>query len=343
MVLRGAFAIVTGSSEGLGRGVAEAFVDEGAVVVISARRPELLAATAAELEARGGRVAYLAADFGATDTPERLVTLALERFGRLDAVVANAGGPPPRRALEVDDQGILDAVNNNFLSAVRLTLAALPHFRAQQWGRICAIASNSVVQPIPGIALSNTARSALRAWAKTAAHDLQGSGITLNLVCPGRHRTARQLALGHTLADEPDPLSGEPSDFGRVVRVLLFGVGQVLERLDDRRRWWRNARALMRSAGRSEPSSARKSRRPLDQGDTDRAAVATPARAKSKSAGSTSQDRNGGAPGNGTAWDSAPPEDLAQPEDRARPQHPAAHRHVMPHLGPARDLRPTQH
>ncbi len=133
-------------------------------------------------------------------TPERLVAAATERFGALDIVVANSGGPPPGKALELDDDAIRAAVEANLLSSVRLARSALPHMRAAGWGRLCCIASYSVVQPIPGLALSNTARSGLRAWAKTAAADLaaEGTGITLNLVCPGPHATERmRAARGH--------------------------------------------------------------------------------------------------------------------------------------------------
>ena len=84
------------------------------------------------------------------------------------------------------------------MSPVRLVRAALPHLRAGGWGRLCCISSYSVVQPIPALALSNTARTGLRAWAKTAAADLaaEGSGITLNLVCPGAHATDRMRVSG---------------------------------------------------------------------------------------------------------------------------------------------------
>jgi 3-oxoacyl-[acyl-carrier protein] reductase len=107
-------------------------------------------------------------------------------------------------------------VEANLLSSVRLVRGALPYMRAEGWGRLCCISSYSVVQPIPGLALSNTARSGLRAWAKTAAADLaaEAVGITLNLVCPGPHATDRMRQLGGT-----GPM-GDPADFGRVVAFV---------------------------------------------------------------------------------------------------------------------------
>jgi len=217
--LTGRVAVVTGASGGLGRGSAMALADEGVKVILSARTLEPLRATADELRSRGAMVDYLAADVGDEDTPSRLVALALERFGRIDIVVANAGGPPRLRALEFDEAQLRQAMNNNFLSVIRFTKAALPYLAAQQWGRICAIASTSVARPIPTIALSNAARSALWAWAKTAAQDVATSGVTLNLVCPGRHRTSRM----NDRPERPDDggraegLIGDAGDFGKVV------------------------------------------------------------------------------------------------------------------------------
>jgi 3-oxoacyl-[acyl-carrier protein] reductase len=151
------------------------------------------------------------------------VTAAVEHFGRLDIVVANAGGPPPGRALEVDDDAIRDAVEANLLSAVRLVRAALPHLRREKWGRICCISSYSIVQPLPGLALSNTARVGLWAWVKTAAADLaaEQSGITLNLACPGPHATDRMRQLtGNGSGGTGAAAMGDPADFGRVVAFL---------------------------------------------------------------------------------------------------------------------------
>jgi 3-oxoacyl-[acyl-carrier protein] reductase len=214
--IAGRVAIVTAGSRGLGRASAEALADDGALIVLSARGAEALRQAEDALVARGAEVVAVAADITDEATPGRLVDTALERFGRLDIVVANAGGPPPGNALDVDDDAIRAAVEGNMLSSVRLARSALPHMRAAGWGRLCCISSYSVVQPIPGLALSNAARSALRAWAKTAASDLaaEGSGITLNLVCPGPHATERMRQLGGT-----GPM-GDPADFGRVVAFV---------------------------------------------------------------------------------------------------------------------------
>jgi 3-oxoacyl-[acyl-carrier protein] reductase len=144
------------------------------------------------------------------------VRATVERFDSIDIVIANAGGPPVSRALELDDGMLTAALEANLMSAVRLTREAVPIMRDRRWGRICCISSYSVVQPIPTLALSNTARTGLWAWAKTAAQDLaaDGTGITLNLVCPGPHATDRMRQLGGT------GVMGSPEDFGAVTAFL---------------------------------------------------------------------------------------------------------------------------
>jgi 3-oxoacyl-[acyl-carrier protein] reductase len=128
--------------------------------------------------------------------------------------VANAGGPPRTRAVDVDEDGMAAALNANLQTSIRLALAALPSMREAGWGRICFITSNAVKQPIPELAYSNVARTALWAWAKTAAQDLIADGITVNLACPGLHATDRVKELNF------DGRLGDPEDFGRVVTFL---------------------------------------------------------------------------------------------------------------------------
>lgn len=209
--LAGKVALVTAASKGLGRASAQALVGEGASVAINSRDAERLRSTAAEL---GDDVLALPADVTDPDAPRRLVEATVERFGALDVLVANAGGPPKGRALEVDDDTIQAALNANLLTSVRLVREAVPHMKRVGWGRICLITSSSVKQPIPDLATSNTARTGLWGWAKTAAQDLIDEGITLNLACPGLHATDRVKDLGFT------GRLGDPADFGRVVAFL---------------------------------------------------------------------------------------------------------------------------
>jgi 3-oxoacyl-[acyl-carrier protein] reductase len=211
--LEGKVALITASSKGLGRASALALSQEGAKVVLCARGRGALEEAAAAMP---GEALAVAADVTDPATPQRLVDAAVDRFGGLDVLVANAGGPPPARALEVDDEAVLAAVQANLLTSIRLVRAAVRPMRAAGWGRICLIASKSVKQPIPTLALSNTARTGLWGWAKTAAADLVADNITLNLACPGTHATDRVRQTGATGAG---PV-GDPADFGKVVCFL---------------------------------------------------------------------------------------------------------------------------
>jgi 3-oxoacyl-[acyl-carrier protein] reductase len=209
--IAGRVALVTGASRGLGRAAAASLSREGAAVVLSARGVDALREAEAAMP---GDAFAVADDVTDREAPGRLVEATVGRFGGLDILVANAGGPPAARALEVDEAALGAALNANLLASIRLVLAALPHMRARGWGRIVLIASRSVKQPIPELALSNTARTGLWAWAKTAAQDLVPDGITLNLACPGTHATERARSLGLS-----GPM-GEPEDFGDVVAFL---------------------------------------------------------------------------------------------------------------------------
>ena len=217
--LTGRVALVTAATRGLGFASAAALVGEGASVLICGRGKDAVDSAREELQSRainGAKTAAVVADVTDPESPTRLVEETVERFGRLDVLVANAGGPPSGRALDVDDAAIEAAVGANLLTSVRLARAAVPHLRVRGWGRICFITSYSVKQPIPTLALSNTARVGLWAWAKTAAADLADDAITLNLACPGPHATERMTELGGGGGMH----MGDPADFGRVVAFL---------------------------------------------------------------------------------------------------------------------------
>lgn len=208
--LTGRVAVVTAASKGLGRATAQALAAEGARVVLNSRNAEALADLAASLP----EALVAPGDITDPDLPGQLVDAALERWGRVDVVVGNAGGPPTGSALEVTDEQVLAAVNANMLASVRLARAAVPHMRQQQWGRVVFIASASVRQPLRDLALSNVSRTALWAWTKTAAQDLAEEGITVNLAAPGLHATDRLIERGVT------GRTGSPEDFGQVVAFL---------------------------------------------------------------------------------------------------------------------------
>ncbi len=214
--LAGKVALVTAGSRGLGRATALALADEGVRVMVSGRDPHTLEQTRQEVADRGVEAEALAGDITDPGEPARLVAATVERFGALDILVANAGGPAPGRAVDVTDEELVAALNANLLTSIRLVREGLPHMRSAGWGRICCITSYTVKQAAPVLSLSNTSRVGLWGWLKTAANDLasESSGITINMICPGPHATDRMKELGG--AD----VMGDPADFGRVVAFL---------------------------------------------------------------------------------------------------------------------------
>jgi len=213
--ISGRVALVTASSKGLGQASALALADEGCKLVVCARGEDALRATEKELANRT-EVLAVVDDVTEPDAPRRLVEATVERFGTVDIVVPNAGGPPPTRAFEFDDQQLAAALNANLTTSIRLAREAVPHMRSRHWGRICCITSSSVKQPIPTLAMSNVARTALWAWIKTAAQEVFADGITVNTACPGSHATDRMKELGGGYTEG----MGDPADFGRVVAFL---------------------------------------------------------------------------------------------------------------------------
>jgi 3-oxoacyl-[acyl-carrier protein] reductase len=212
--LSGRAALVTAASKGLGLASARALAAEGADVLISSRREDALAEAAEMVRSEGGSCEYLAADITDPDAPARLVEEVMRRWGRLDVLVTNTGGPRPGPTLGLSDQDITGAVDSVTLPAIRLARSALAPMRASGFGRICCITSYGVALPLMSLPLSNLARTALNAWVRTAAREVAQDGVTINLICPGPHATDRMKELGGS-----GPM-GDPGDFGRLVTFL---------------------------------------------------------------------------------------------------------------------------
>lgn len=233
----GRAAVVAGGSRGLGRAVAEALAAEGVRVAIGARGREALEATAAHLRQRHGvEVLARPADVGDPTAAGALVRAAEARFGAVDILVTNAGGPPPTRLRDTTPEQWRSALEQNLLSCVHLVRAALPGMIERRWGRILAIASVSVKQPVPDIILSNTARSGIAGFMKSLANEAAPHGVLANVLCPGYTRTARLVELADHLAarrgvpveevyaewsaDIPLGRVGEPEEFGAAAAFL---------------------------------------------------------------------------------------------------------------------------
>jgi 3-oxoacyl-[acyl-carrier protein] reductase len=210
--LKDKVALVTGASRGLGRATADALAAEGARVVVVAR-------PSAELDEFGSRHAdrciVLAGDLLDPSLPQRAVDAAIAHFGRLDVAIINPPGPRSVMPLEASEADFALAFETTFYPAVRLIQTASAAMQAGKWGRIVIVSSTSVKAPKPFLCLSAAARSALWAWAKSAAPKLNESGITINALFAGPHDTARARQLG-----VKDRVIGRADDFGQFVTSL---------------------------------------------------------------------------------------------------------------------------
>lgn len=227
--LTGRTALVTGASSGLGFACARALAVEGAEVVLSSRSAERLEAATAELvtglDGSGGGVSWLAADVSDPHAATELVAEAGKRLGRLDILICNAGGPPPGTFATTDLDAYEPALRLNLLSTVALCKAAVPDMQARRWGRVVAITSISVREPIDRLILSNTARAGVTGFLKTLAREVAPDGVTVNSLQPGLHATDRLKSiygdeLPQVMARTPSGTLGDPSDFGRLAAFL---------------------------------------------------------------------------------------------------------------------------
>ena len=183
---------VAAASKGLGQAVALRVAREGAKVAICSRNPKALQATADDLAAQtGAPVLALEADLTRAQDAKRFIDATADHYGGLDALVCNAGGPPPGSFEDVDDAAWQAAFELTLMSVVRLTRVALSHFKQRGAGRIVNITSVSVKQPIDNLILSNSLRMAVLGLSKSLANEYGGDGVTVNCVCPGYTETKR--------------------------------------------------------------------------------------------------------------------------------------------------------
>lgn len=232
MGLTGKNVLVPGASAGIGLAIARSLAAEGANVVLAARREDVVRAEAARLPSAVGIVMDLNDD----GAPAALVAATEHAFGPIDVLVLNSGGPPPGGAADITDDQALAAVHQLLLQHVRLTSLVLPGMRSRGWGRIVAVGSSGVQQPLPNLALSNLGRAGLAGYLKTLAGEVAADGVTVNMVLPGRIDTDRVASLDTAVAkrtgvtpDEaraaseagiPAQRYGTPAEFAAVVTFL---------------------------------------------------------------------------------------------------------------------------
>lgn len=233
----GRVAVVCGSSQGLGRAVAEVLAREGARVVLNSRSADKLQVVQEELRAStGADVEAVAANLTDPDAVEALIEGAEEAFGQVDILVTNTGGPPSGPFESHTPEVWRESIARNFESVVNLVRAALPGMQERRWGRILNVTSISVKQPVAGLILSNSLRAGVTGFARTVANEVAPFGVTVNNILPGYTRTERLVdlataiagreggtvedAYGQWEAEIPMGRVGEPEEFAAMAAFL---------------------------------------------------------------------------------------------------------------------------
>lgn len=200
--IKGKRALVMGASRGLGRGIAHALAAEGCNLLLVARNQEALASTAADIRERCGvEVDSHALDTGSEESVKACLAW-VDGMGGVDILLANAGGPPPTGALGVSADVWRRQFESMAVGLFTIMDVLVPKMREHKWGRVAIIASSGVVQPIPTLAISNTLRSSVVAYAKTLATEVAKDGVTVNVILPGRIGTERVANLDAARANQ---------------------------------------------------------------------------------------------------------------------------------------------
>lgn len=231
-------ALVCAASQGLGFAVADEIAAEGAYVVICSRSEENINRAAAAIrEKSGAEVLAVAGDLSVPADIERIFGTAVEKFGRVDILVTNGGGPPAGSFDSLSGATWDDAVRVVLSSVVELTRLVLPGMKERGWGRILNVTSIASKQPVDNLMLSNSLRAAVTGFAKTLANEVAASGITVNNILPGYTRTDRLVELFDFIAEKEGILTdqvvarweseipmrrlGDPKEFAALAAFLV--------------------------------------------------------------------------------------------------------------------------
>ncbi len=234
--LSGKTALVLGGGGGLGKAIAKGLAKEGARVAVAGRTQVSLDQTVGEITTAGGEAIGILWDVSDLSVIEDRISKVEQKFGSVDVLVNNTGGPPPTTAAGQDPALWSKNFNNLVLSVIAITDRVLPSMREKKWGRIITSASSGVVSPIPNLALSNALRLSLVGWSKTLSREVAPQGITVNVVLPGRIATDRIRFLDESkakrenrtledvekesLASIPVGRLGDPQEYASVVAFL---------------------------------------------------------------------------------------------------------------------------
>lgn len=242
--LKNKVAIVVASSQGLGKATAVELAKEGVNIMLTARTEDKLKAVKEEILKLGtAKVEYVVTDITIPEQIEHLVRETMDRFGQIDILINNSGGPPSGKFEDLKDEDWVNAFELNLLSYVRIIQATLPHLK-KAGGHIINIASTSIKEPIPGLVLSNTLRLGVAGLAKTLSKELAPYHIFVNTVAPGRIATDRMDQLNEAIAKRegrsfaevrkeaesniPVGRYGEPEELGKVITFLVSGANTYM-------------------------------------------------------------------------------------------------------------------
>ena len=236
--LKNKVALVAASSRGLGRAVAEELAAEGTSLVLCARDAQALAETGAAIQRESGaQVLAVPADVAVASDVKRVIDSGVERFGQIDILVTNAGGPPAGKFESITREQWEQAVRLTLYSAIELARQVLPGMKERGWGRILNITSIAVKQPVENLILSNSLRAGVTGFARTLANEVAAAGITVNNIMPGYTRTERVEELAVMMAEKqgispaefkarweqeiPMKRLGEPREFAALAAFLV--------------------------------------------------------------------------------------------------------------------------
>ena len=236
--LKNKIALVVAASRGLGRAVAEELASEGASLAICARDVRTITEAAAAIaDSSGAHVLAIAGDVAVPEDVMRIVESAIARFGRIDILVTNAGGPPAGRFENLTADQWEAATRLTLYSAIELAREVLPGMKERRWGRILNITSIAVKQPVDNLILSNSLRAAVTGFARTLANEVATDGVTVNNILPGYTRTERLDELANMMAakqgitadqfrekwEQEIPMKrlGEPREFAALAAFLV--------------------------------------------------------------------------------------------------------------------------
>lgn len=223
--LAGKVALVAGASKGLGFAAAQALVNEGALVSIASRDERAIRAAAARI---GGDVLATAIDVRSPEGITQWVAATEEKFGGVDLLFTNSGGPPAGAALSFDDAAWKDAADLLLFSVIRMVRATVPSMQRRGGGSILVSTSSSVREPIPNLGLSGVLRAAVASLAKTLSLELVSSNIRVNQIIPGRIDTDRVRQLDEINARKQN-ISADDAKAKAIAAIPMRRYGTIEE------------------------------------------------------------------------------------------------------------------